>query len=202
MFLVYPLLYWRTTIEFIWQRTWHKLRQKTVHFELQIYIQAMTVTFKILLQVACLLATVCVACTSSQATVASKLQLRYSWKVLDWAYPDERTRQHAINAGAYSPQDALPVGIEFYQEKVFVTVPRWRAGKSRFLIIGVKWMITEYNRSVMNEVWWKGQGIARKKKKRVGSYPHRTPGTRVTWYDLEKCQKCVWRHGTVKCKGI
>ncbi|XP_051172955.1 protein yellow-like [Leptopilina boulardi] len=53
---------------------------------------------------------------------------RYAWNVLDFAYPDEGSRQAAIDKGDYIPENALPVGIEIWRNKLFVTVPRWRDG--------------------------------------------------------------------------
>lgn len=60
---------------------------------------------------------------------ASKLQERFSWKALDFAFPDERTRQVALQTGGFIPENNLPVGIELWGDKLFVTVPRWRAGR-------------------------------------------------------------------------
>ena len=54
---------------------------------------------------------------------------RFSWKVLDWAYPDEASRQAAIASGDYIPENGLPVGIEVWRNKLFVTVPRWKDGE-------------------------------------------------------------------------
>lgn len=76
-------------------------------------------------QVLCLL----FAVTAAQQALNSRMKLRYSWKILDWAYPDEKTREHAIRSGAYVPENALPVGMEVWNDKIFVTVPRWRSGK-------------------------------------------------------------------------
>lgn len=53
---------------------------------------------------------------------------RYAWKILDWAYPDDASRQRAIANGEFVPENALPVGIEIWKNKLFVTVPRWRNG--------------------------------------------------------------------------
>ncbi|XP_066583841.1 protein yellow-like [Prorops nasuta] len=53
---------------------------------------------------------------------------RFAWNILDFAYPDEYSRQDAITKGEYVPENALPVGIEIWQNKLFVTVPRWRNG--------------------------------------------------------------------------
>ncbi|XP_034254605.1 protein yellow-like [Thrips palmi] len=64
----------------------------------------------------------------NEAVQASKLQERFSWKSLDFAFPDERTRQLALQTGGFIPENNLPVGIELWGDKLFVTVPRWRAG--------------------------------------------------------------------------
>lgn len=64
--------------------------------------------------------------TISSATI--RLQERYSWNALDWNYPDQFSRQQAIQAGALVPENALPVGVERWRNKLFVTVPRWRPG--------------------------------------------------------------------------
>ncbi|KAK3921376.1 Protein yellow [Frankliniella fusca] len=63
-----------------------------------------------------------------QAVQASKLQERFSWRQLDFAFPDERSRQVALQTGGFIPENNLPVGIEVWRDKLFVTVPRWRAG--------------------------------------------------------------------------
>lgn len=54
---------------------------------------------------------------------------RFAWKILDWNYPNEISRQQAIASGDYQPENALPVGVEVWRDKLFVTVPRWKNGK-------------------------------------------------------------------------
>lgn len=64
----------------------------------------------------------------SSATAAVKLQEMFSWNVLDWNYPDAYSRQQAVESGALIPEKALPVGIERWRNKLFVSVPRWEEG--------------------------------------------------------------------------
>ncbi|EDV91906.1 protein yellow [Drosophila grimshawi] len=66
------------------------------------------------------------AAGSTQA--AYKLQERYSWNQLDFAFPNERLKEQAIASGDYIPQNGLPVGVEHFGNRLFVTVPRWRDG--------------------------------------------------------------------------
>lgn len=60
---------------------------------------------------------------------ASKLQERFRWNQLDFEFPNEQMKQQALAAGDYIPQNGLPVGIERYQNRLFVSVPRWRDGE-------------------------------------------------------------------------
>ncbi|EDW06433.1 protein yellow [Drosophila mojavensis] len=65
---------------------------------------------------------------AGHAHAAYKLQERYSWNQLDFAFPSERLKDQAIASGDYIPQNALPVGVEHFGNRLFVTVPRWRDG--------------------------------------------------------------------------
>jgi hypothetical protein len=57
-----------------------------------------------------------------------KLEERFSWNELDWVFPSPAARSRAIASGDYIPRNGLPVGIERWGNKLFVTVPRWRDG--------------------------------------------------------------------------
>lgn len=56
---------------------------------------------------------------------------RFTWNKMDFAYPNERARQSAMARGEYIPENSLPVGIEIWRNKLFVTIPRWRDGECR-----------------------------------------------------------------------
>ncbi|KPJ12548.1 Protein yellow [Papilio machaon] len=62
------------------------------------------------------------------ASAAVKLQEVFSWNAMDWNYPNEYLKQEAILSGALIRENALPVGIERWRNKLFVSVPRWRPG--------------------------------------------------------------------------
>lgn len=59
----------------------------------------------------------------------SKLRTAFSWNVLDWEFPNEQLKSIARQNGDYVPENGLPVGIERWNNKLFVSVPRWRDGK-------------------------------------------------------------------------
>lgn len=62
------------------------------------------------------------------AQAAYKLEERYSWNQLDFAFPSQIIKDQAIASGDYIPTNALPVGMERYGNKLFVSVPRWKDG--------------------------------------------------------------------------
>ncbi|XP_055546266.1 protein yellow-like [Wyeomyia smithii] len=73
---------------------------------------------------------VCLAVLGLSSCVhgTTKLQERYSWKQLDFVFPSEQMKQQALASGDYVPTNGLPVGIERWQNKLFVSVPRWKDG--------------------------------------------------------------------------
>lgn len=64
---------------------------------------------------------------------AVKLEERYSWNQLDFVFPSQTMKDIALASGTYIPQNALPVGVEHWGNKLFVTVPRWRDGNYSFV---------------------------------------------------------------------
>ncbi|XP_015517295.2 protein yellow [Neodiprion lecontei] len=91
---------------------------------------------------------------------------RFSWNILDFAYPDELSRQLAIARGEYVPENALPVGIEIWKNKLFVTVPRWKDGIPATLNyvsldanLGGSPKLTPYPNWAQNEAGNCGQGL-------------------------------------------
>lgn len=67
------------------------------------------------------------------ADAAFKLDERYSWNQLDFVFPSQAMKDVALASGTYIPTNALPVGVEHWGNKLFVTVPRWRDGKQRVI---------------------------------------------------------------------
>ncbi|XP_046466135.1 yellow-h isoform X1 [Neodiprion pinetum] len=52
----------------------------------------------------------------------------YSWRTVDFEFDSELSRQRAIDAGHYELENALPLGIEIWKDKIFLTLPRWKKG--------------------------------------------------------------------------
>ncbi|XP_055626405.1 protein yellow [Toxorhynchites rutilus septentrionalis] len=61
-------------------------------------------------------------------SATQKLKERYNWKQMDFVFPNQRLKQQALASGDYVPTNGLPVGIERWENKLFVSVPRWKDG--------------------------------------------------------------------------
>lgn len=66
---------------------------------------------------------------------ANKLQEVFNWRQLDFQFPSAQMKQQALQAGTYIPTNALPVGIEHWENKLFVSVPRWKDGRWSSVVI-------------------------------------------------------------------
>ncbi|XP_046959688.1 uncharacterized protein LOC124529816 [Vanessa cardui] len=52
----------------------------------------------------------------------------YKWKQLDFEFPSDNHRRYAIANGDYIPENILPLGLEVWGSRVWVTMPSWRRG--------------------------------------------------------------------------
>jgi hypothetical protein len=62
---------------------------------------------------------VVVACAT-----AKKLDEKFSWKELEFAWPSEEIKRDAIRSGKYIESNNLPLALEVWKDKLFITVPR------------------------------------------------------------------------------
>lgn len=56
------------------------------------------------------------------------LRTAFHWKQVDFKYPDEALRQLALSSRNYVPENVIPVGLEVYKNRLFLTLPRWKTG--------------------------------------------------------------------------
>lgn len=56
---------------------------------------------------------------------AAELEEVFKWKQLDFAWPSEEVKENALKKGDYIPENNLPLGLDRWKNKLFVTVPRW-----------------------------------------------------------------------------
>ncbi|XP_063364137.1 protein yellow [Cydia amplana] len=64
------------------------------------------------------------ACLAS----SDKLHLVFEWSQLDYQYASPEARQQAIASKTFIPENNIPMGVEVYEDRLFVTVPRWKYG--------------------------------------------------------------------------
>ena len=53
-----------------------------------------------------------------------KLQEKFAWKDVTYEWPSTEAYQAALSSGQYIPENNLPLGIERWRNKLFITVPR------------------------------------------------------------------------------
>ncbi|KAJ8674538.1 hypothetical protein QAD02_005800 [Eretmocerus hayati] len=76
-------------------------------------------------QFAVMLLLMCIASTRVNCHPPDEV---YSWHNLDYNFPNESMRQAITDSGNFVPANNLPVGIAVWNDKMFITVPRWRKG--------------------------------------------------------------------------
>ncbi|XP_050298512.1 protein yellow [Anthonomus grandis grandis] len=62
------------------------------------------------------------------ATRGNKLNISYQWKIVDFDFGSSEKRQAAIDDKSFIPENNIPMGLEVYKNRIFVTLPRWKFG--------------------------------------------------------------------------
>ncbi|XP_018320378.1 protein yellow-like [Agrilus planipennis] len=52
----------------------------------------------------------------------------YRWKQIDFLFPSEQEKYDAISSGKFIQENVLPLGVETYKDRIFVTCPKWKTG--------------------------------------------------------------------------
>ncbi|XP_075231424.1 protein yellow-like isoform X2 [Lycorma delicatula] len=58
----------------------------------------------------------------------NKLKEVFSWKEIDFVFPNDFAREEAIASKEFIPANNLPLGLEIFEDKIFVSIPRWKSG--------------------------------------------------------------------------
>ncbi|XP_064537625.1 protein yellow [Drosophila montana] len=66
--------------------------------------------------------------------ISPSFQIVNEWKYLDFEYPTFVERQLAIKNGEFVPKNNLPLGIDMYGGRLFITTPRWKDGVPASLV--------------------------------------------------------------------
>lgn len=56
------------------------------------------------------------------------LRVVYEWKEIDFKFKSAEERQMAIENRTFIQEHVIPVGLEVYKDRLFVTFPRWKNG--------------------------------------------------------------------------
>ncbi|XP_058808630.1 protein yellow-like isoform X2 [Phymastichus coffea] len=56
------------------------------------------------------------------------MQLAYYWKTVDYEFDSEEDRKSLIYSGSFVPENNLPLGLEIWKDKIFISLPRWKKG--------------------------------------------------------------------------
>lgn len=60
-----------------------------------------------------------------QNVLSIKLEQKYRWKEVSFAWPSEAAKDEAISSGRYKISNNLPLGLDVWKDKLFITVPRY-----------------------------------------------------------------------------
>ncbi|XP_023291557.2 protein yellow [Lucilia cuprina] len=67
--------------------------------------------------------------SSTKKTSDTKLfEIVNEWKYLDFEYLTYEQRKRALENKEFIPENNLPLGIDFYENRIFITTPRWKDG--------------------------------------------------------------------------
>lgn len=58
----------------------------------------------------------------------TKLKTVYQWRQLDFEFPSAAERQRAVASGDFVQANTLPLGLDAYGDRIFVSMPRWKDG--------------------------------------------------------------------------
>ena len=89
---------------------------------------------KSLQSVLLLLASVLLLLLAVVVDANDNLRVAYHWKQVDFNYPSASARASAISSGTFIPENVIPVGLEVYQNRLFLTLPRWKTGVPASLV--------------------------------------------------------------------
>lgn len=53
---------------------------------------------------------------------------RFTWGQIDLEYPDQKSKDMALSSGAFVPINNLPLGLEVWEDKMFLSLPQWKPG--------------------------------------------------------------------------
>ncbi|CAK1596078.1 unnamed protein product [Parnassius mnemosyne] len=74
------------------------------------------------------LLTIATTAAYERNTQKKTLGTLYRWKQIDFKYPTEQERLAAIANGLFNQTNVIPLGIERWKGRIFVSTPKWKRG--------------------------------------------------------------------------
>lgn len=65
-----------------------------------------------------------IAALGIAAAAIEKLTEKFAWQELEFAWPSDDAREAAIREGSYIRSNNLPLALDVWRDKIFLTVPR------------------------------------------------------------------------------
>lgn len=59
---------------------------------------------------------------------AKNLELKFQWKTIDFDFESAEKRQEAIRGRTFIPENVIPVGLDIYKDRLFLSLPRLKSG--------------------------------------------------------------------------
>nr|QHN70685.1 yellow-h3 [Limenitis arthemis astyanax] len=77
-----------------------------------------------------LLLMVCLTTSKSQSAFGRRkpLETLYRWKQIDFDFPTPQHRNMAIQNGEFNQINVIPLGVERWKNRAFISTPRWKKG--------------------------------------------------------------------------
>lgn len=74
-------------------------------------------------------------------SLAAILQEKFAWKEVDYAWESESQKEEAVTSGRYIVENNLPLGLDIWRDKLFITIPR-QVNNSMLLLV---WLCFGWN---------------------------------------------------------
>lgn len=59
---------------------------------------------------------------------SEEIKTIYSWNVIEYNFPNDNIRNTLISNGDYIEENNMPNGMQIWNDKIFITIPRWKNG--------------------------------------------------------------------------
>lgn len=64
----------------------------------------------------------------------SHFEVVYQWTHLNYTWPSEEHYRKALETKRYIPANNAPTGIKFFEQRMFLSIPRYRPGVPATLV--------------------------------------------------------------------